>query len=34
MMDFERSKIIKESAIMPNQGLNPFLPLSSQIGKQ
>lgn len=31
MMDFERSKMIKDSAVMPNPSLSPFLPLSSQL---
>lgn len=29
-MDFERSKIIKDSAVMPGLNLSPFLPLSQQ----
>lgn len=33
MMDFERSKMIKESAVMPAPGLSPFLPLSQQIAQ-
>jgi hypothetical protein len=31
MMDFERSKIIKESAQMPAPYLSPFLPLEQQL---
>lgn len=31
MMDFERSKMIKDSAVMPSPTLSPFLPLWSQI---
>jgi len=29
MMDIERSKMIKESAIMPAPELSPFLPLAT-----
>jgi hypothetical protein len=29
-MDFERSKIIKDSAVMPGLNLSPFLSLSQQ----
>ena len=31
MIDFERSKVIKDSAIMPGLNLSPFLPLSQQV---
>jgi hypothetical protein len=30
MMDFERSRIIRDSAVMPSLALNPFLPMSHQ----
>ncbi len=30
MIDFERSKLVKDAAIMPDLTLSPFLPLNQQ----
>lgn len=30
MIDFERSKLVKEAAVMPSLTLSPFLPLNQQ----
>lgn len=34
MMDFERSRIIRDSAVMPDLRLNPFESLSLQLSRQ